>query len=65
MLYETHRCSARTVRSGRILWLPATRARARVVGWNFTGVLSIGRGSTGQSFNGNIDELKTLQGIYR
>ncbi|WP_167975206.1 hypothetical protein [Lentzea indica] len=28
-----------------------------MVGWSFTGVLSIGRGSTGESFNGNIDYL--------
>ncbi|MEU0882610.1 LamG-like jellyroll fold domain-containing protein [Lentzea sp. NPDC005914] len=34
-----------------------------VVGWNSTGVLSVGRGSTGESFNGSIDELKTLRGV--
>ncbi len=34
-----------------------------VAGWNSTGVLSVGRGSTGESFNGNIDELKILQGV--
>lgn len=34
-----------------------------VVGWNSTGVLSIGRGSAGEFFNGNIDELKMLQGV--
>ncbi|MEV6241349.1 LamG domain-containing protein [Lentzea sp. NPDC051838] len=33
-----------------------------VAGWNSTGVLSVGRGSTGESFLGNIDELKILQG---
>lgn len=36
-----------------------------VVGWNSDGVLSVGRGSTGESFNGNVDELKVLQGVYR
>lgn len=34
-----------------------------VVGWNSTGVLSIGRGSTGESFNGNVDDLVTTQGV--
>lgn len=38
-------------------------AVACVIGWNSTGVLSIGRGSTGESFNGDIDELTTLQGV--
>lgn len=36
-----------------------------VVGWNSDGVLSVGRGSTGESFNGNVDELTVLQGVYR
>lgn len=40
-----------------------TSAVADVVGWNSTGVLSIGSGSAGEIFNGNIDELKTLQGV--
>lgn len=34
-----------------------------VVGWNSTGVLSVGRSSAGEFFNGNVDELKTFQGI--
>ncbi|MEV6237826.1 LamG-like jellyroll fold domain-containing protein [Lentzea sp. NPDC051838] len=34
-----------------------------VVGWNSTGVLSVGRSSAGEYFNGNIDELKVLQGV--
>jgi hypothetical protein len=33
-----------------------------VVGWNSTGVLSVGRSSAGEFFNGNVDELKTFQG---
>ncbi|MFS8097278.1 FG-GAP-like repeat-containing protein [Lentzea alba] len=33
-----------------------------VVGWNSTGVLSVGRSSAGEFFNGNVDELKTWQG---
>ncbi|MFS8104508.1 FG-GAP-like repeat-containing protein [Lentzea alba] len=34
-----------------------------VVGWNSTGVLSVGRSSAGEFFNGNVDELKTWQGV--
>ncbi|NGY61613.1 hypothetical protein G7043_22040, partial [Lentzea sp. NEAU-D13] len=34
-----------------------------VVGWNSTGVLSVGRSSAGEYFNGNIDELKAFQGV--
>ncbi len=34
-----------------------------VVGWNSTGVLSVGRSSAGEFFNGNVDELKVLQGV--
>ncbi|MGW4215357.1 FG-GAP-like repeat-containing protein [Lentzea sp. NPDC004789] len=34
-----------------------------VVGWNSTGVLSVGRSSAGEFFSGNIDELKVLQGV--
>ncbi|WP_157513107.1 LamG-like jellyroll fold domain-containing protein [Lentzea albidocapillata] len=35
---------------------------AGVVGWNSTGVLSVGRGSAGEYFNGNIDDLRVWQG---
>ncbi|HEX8871015.1 MAG TPA: FG-GAP-like repeat-containing protein, partial [Lentzea sp.] len=34
-----------------------------VVGWNSTGVLSVGRSSAGEYFSGNIDELKVYQGV--
>ncbi|NKE58354.1 hypothetical protein FXN61_16590 [Lentzea sp. PSKA42] len=34
-----------------------------VVGWNSTGVLSVGRSSVGEFFNGNIDDLKVWQGV--
>ncbi|MDX8149512.1 LamG-like jellyroll fold domain-containing protein [Lentzea sp. BCCO 10_0061] len=34
-----------------------------VVGWNSTGVLSVGRSSAGEYFSGNIDELKAYQGV--
>jgi hypothetical protein len=34
-----------------------------VVGWNSAGVLSVGRSSAGEFFNGNVDELKTFQGV--
>ncbi|MFI6100254.1 FG-GAP-like repeat-containing protein [Lentzea sp. NPDC051213] len=34
-----------------------------VVGWNSTGVLSVGRSSAGEFFNGNIDDLRVWQGV--
>ncbi|WP_170176464.1 LamG-like jellyroll fold domain-containing protein [Lentzea flaviverrucosa] len=34
-----------------------------VAGWNSTGVLSVGRSSAGEYFNGSIDELKVWQGV--
>ncbi|MGW6449171.1 LamG-like jellyroll fold domain-containing protein [Lentzea sp. NPDC055074] len=33
-----------------------------VTGWNSTGVLSVGRSSAGEYFNGNIDDLRVWQG---
>ncbi|HEX8867147.1 MAG TPA: LamG domain-containing protein [Lentzea sp.] len=35
----------------------------RVAGWSSTAGFSVGRGSTGESFVGTVDELKVLQGI--
>ncbi|WP_346137168.1 LamG-like jellyroll fold domain-containing protein [Lentzea roselyniae] len=36
---------------------------AGVVGWDSTGVLSVGRSSAGEYFNGNIDDLRVWQGV--
>ncbi|WP_285751745.1 FG-GAP-like repeat-containing protein [Lentzea sp. NBRC 105346] len=60
-LTVTYDAAARTLR----LWTDGVLqgTATGVVGWNSSGVLSVGRGSAGAYWYGDIDELKVFQGL--
>ncbi|MBM7858060.1 LamG-like jellyroll fold domain-containing protein [Lentzea nigeriaca] len=65
-LIATYDANARTLKlSVGIQGIPVALKStvAGVVGWNSTGVLSVGRSSAGEYFNGNIDDLRVWQGV--